>query len=1277
MSPVRRCSLGLGLRLVALVCVGFSILCVFLEQSLRMAYETQFRAAWLDHGVQRSIFEGLSDSPDDSDWDRFAKRYVASAREWRSMRSATRGAYRDYRKAYGALKFGDDATFERYSSSYEKFLKSLRRWHRSQFIFALVVVVSWAGAMFTLMIAAVLSRRNFMGKVATSKEHLYAVVKSRETVLKKMRVPAFVVDDSLRILDVNAAALKSFGGYDLPDLRGKDIRLLLPTCHNDDKGSVSFRGKTATGCVSLRREEGGNNSSSTDAAREFICSSPTKECFGETKSGLRRPFAAEASRIDNIDGSKTFTIVAQDLADVYEYKDRIRAQKELVAHALHAVRERYFPALDLINELMSKLKAQDSVRTNDNWELVGQKYNIPLQNDDVHDKKIVTHQYSEPLPSSLRISPLATSRSLFGSIALMDDQSTAPSSPPTTQKLSPKHKSLLSPQLLGNSKQKNLLSPQLLGSTSPTQQQQQQQQMDHSASQQQQRQQRQQEEAVKAPSKFSPKKRQRQIVDISVAAGDKELGKALRLLGPKLDATASLLRDADAVIVAKCELEHIFSGTYSAQWHTATADLEDTMNLLLRQAACGAPCGVDFKAELPAELAKLEVTMLLDIFAFHHIASSLLVNARRRCQDVVASGCNGTEDKERCDVTLFFIQEADDMLHFGIADTGFPLSAELARHLESTDEDDNVPTEAWDLDDEILGLIRVRKFAEAIGARVWRETSDEARSATIRKKEAQSKRRCGASNSFDNFFELNNQAATTPPKPRTTTTTTPPKTTTMPRSSSKNDFLEQQRRRAGYNEVRFSMPGCIVRLDQRAASPCSDAWHPTFRCGDASPSSSTAAENQLLSPRRHRLGSKDKSDTILRPRREVEYRLAGTTYSFHVVEDSKVTRAGIIAKLQNLCRARDYAPWHYHEYDTVEHFLGQNDLRSVLADDTAVVLVDEILSKGEKRGCELIQFLRDTLFRGLIISASGDADYGVIHTQLGADIVWGKPFPSVVRIHDSLLRAFRDRQGTPSNSASKDGWGNNHNDDFDSGEHQNHLKDAAAASERFHTLMHSIYAAPGNQDQQQHYQRQTLTTTCSDANDLVTTHTSSEIVPELALPPVPAVNALSAMPARPPPQLARVDTGEILDLDPTRLPPGISFHMVDDSKIVRKGLTAKLKGIARTRHYEAFAFHEYETVEQFLDDPKLVDLLEDAVAVILVDEILSMRGGKKLGSELVRFLRDHHFKGIVVSASGDSDFALEHAKLGAKIIWGKPLPSAIRMHDSLVEAFQERQHALH
>lgn len=141
-------------------------------------------------------------------------------------------------------------------------------------------------------------------------------------------------------------------------------------------------------------------------------------------------------------------------------------------------------------------------------------------------------------------------------------------------------------------------------------------------------------------------------------------------------------------------------------------------------------------------------------------------------------------------------------------------------------------------------------------------------------------------------------------------------------------------------------------------------------------------------------------------RQSVDRRGLPSSMQFYVVEDSSVVRRRIVHKM-TLVGDHAGIDFTFHEFSTVESLL---PTISELADNPDVVVsVDENLTThtgGLLHGSDLIRALRDSSFKGIIISATGNDDTAIVHQSLGAHFSLGKPYPRVEHVFDKLADAY-------------------------------------------------------------------------------------------------------------------------------------------------------------------------------------------------------------------------------------------------------------------------------
>lgn len=106
--------------------------------------------------------------------------------------------------------------------------------------------------------------------------------------------------------------------------------------------------------------------------------------------------------------------------------------------------------------------------------------------------------------------------------------------------------------------------------------------------------------------------------------------------------------------------------------------------------------------------------------------------------------------------------------------------------------------------------------------------------------------------------------------------------------------------------------------------------------------------------------------------------------------------------------------------------------------------------------------------------------------------------------------------------------------------------------------------------------------------------------------------------------------------------------IVEDSALIRKTIIAKLKHAAKAAQCD-WALIEHATVESF--SPSISDLANRTDILVTIDENLDAAGGRLKGSDLIRTLQTRQFYGVIISASGDANYAQKHKALGADLAW--------------------------
>jgi CheY-like chemotaxis protein len=138
-------------------------------------------------------------------------------------------------------------------------------------------------------------------------------------------------------------------------------------------------------------------------------------------------------------------------------------------------------------------------------------------------------------------------------------------------------------------------------------------------------------------------------------------------------------------------------------------------------------------------------------------------------------------------------------------------------------------------------------------------------------------------------------------------------------------------------------------------------------------------------------------------------------------------------------------------------------------------------------------------------------------------------------------------------------------------------------------------------------------------------------------------------------------TGELDAISKRSLPQSLTVVTVEDSPLIRKVLKRTFKSLDFAT--QNWVFEEFATVEAA--QPRLLELANDPMTVVTVDQNMEAMGGVCKGTDLVQWLVEQKFKGMIISSSGDSDISSEHLQHGAHVAWGKPLKREKALADLL------------
>lgn len=167
-----------------------------------------------------------------------------------------------------------------------------------------------------------------------------------------------------------------------------------------------------------------------------------------------------------------------------------------------------------------------------------------------------------------------------------------------------------------------------------------------------------------------------------------------------IEASIALLHEGDRLIRTRVDMYRVLKGNYDTEANVQSVDISTFMNKELAMASLLAgQNGVQFKAELPANLKHNTVQVRVDLYILEHVASNLINNARSH----TTSG----------EVVFKFLGQKCHLLEFEVADTGTGISRELRMRLfhddVTTGHDRGVG----------LGLVSCRLFAQSIGGNCY------------------------------------------------------------------------------------------------------------------------------------------------------------------------------------------------------------------------------------------------------------------------------------------------------------------------------------------------------------------------------------------------------------------------------------------------------------------------------------------------------------------------------------------------------------------------------
>jgi len=365
------------------------------------------------------------------------------------------------------------------------------------------------------------------------------------------------------------------------------------------------------------------------------------------------------------------------------------------------------------------------------------------------------------------------------------------------------------------------------------------------------------------------------------------------------------------------------------------------------------------------------VSVSVDTYMWHHVATALLSNA-----------CKATVEG-RVELAFLGADARGKQLLFAVRDTGKGIADELRERLFVED----VSTAA--VRGVGLGLVAARDFARAVGGDVWLERT-----------------RVGEGSEFR--FRL-------PGSLVATVVAAPSTSHRLLGLGSGDDHLSCDEEASCHDDddddaaasgTRRQSPGGRRRRPHVGSSASkSRGVAPPAIVVSVRGGTAESAPQRVSPP----LCDDDDDDRLSALPREL---------TCYVMDDSSLIRKSIVAKLR--AAARKYyrggpdgpAEWTFREFETVEALLPH--VERIKDDAATLVTVDHNCDSagGTLTGSDLIAALSEARFKGLVVSASGDASCADEHRRLGAHITFGKPLPPVDKIAADLGAAFAARRAT-------------------------------------------------------------------------------------------------------------------------------------------------------------------------------------------------------------------------------------------------------------------------
>mmetsp|Transcript_8221 Transcript_8221/g.25397 ORF Transcript_8221/g.25397 Transcript_8221/m.25397 type:complete len:739 (-) Transcript_8221:164-2380(-) len=472
--------------------------------------------------------------------------------------------------------------------------------------------------------------------------------------------------------------------------------------------------------------------------------------------------------------------------------------------------------------------------------------------------------------------------------------------------------------------------------------------------------------------------------------GGSSLASEIRQAKPDVTKALALLHEADALVSTRLTLHRLFAGTYSSE--TQTVDLRLLLQNRVDVASPLANTGVQFDMGVPPSYEGLDAAVKLDLFIFSHLANNLLSNARKHTLkgrvDLTFKGIFAADTLPRASAESSSRRSGGGSLSRGWSSLTASLSSSKSKL--TTDQ---------------------KKLPPCVGgSSSMLLTTGSPRSDDGKKAPSAASSPGGSQDTDCLVFAVTDTGRGVPPNVadrlfEEEVSTGDQRGVGLGLVSCRqfahaiggDVWLHEttvqtvETSAASGTEFRFALPGKITFLEKDDAVP-RVAEAVTATHGDEAP---------VL---------RETTDAIAEPVDDDSKAMRAI-----IVEDSALIRKGLVVKLRKV-GSKLGKTFNFEEHATVEAFLSATADDAALTTADCLILIDENLNAagGILRGRDLVKHLRANDFQGIVVSASGDDESLQVHRDLGADLIWTKPFGNVDVMAAELGAEFHRRDNLAS-----------------------------------------------------------------------------------------------------------------------------------------------------------------------------------------------------------------------------------------------------------------------